>query len=314
MLLFYIDESGTPEIFGNSQQFVLAAVGLPIDFWQKADQALQRVKSHYGMREDDEVHVAWMCRTYKEQVAIENFELLSPDARRAAVRTERANFINGRKKDAKAEKDEAKKRKLLKSITEAKKLFNKTEAYIHLTEKERRQFVRDLAKIVGSWGNARIFAEVIDKSNYTPPIHTLTPTTQAFEQLVLRIEKFLEKKSSRGHNARGILIYDNNPSVASQLTQNMKNYFRRGTFLSQVKHLVEVPLFIDSSFSGMVQIADLCAYALRRYVEFNEKDLVELIAPRFDRNPKTQEILGIRHYTANTQCSCMFPHKHTRIA
>lgn len=312
MHLFYIDESGTPETSGNSKQFVLAAIGLPIDFWREADQALQRIKFRYGIKEEEEVHVAWMCRTYHEQTCIENFEKLSAEERRLAVKAERAKFINTRKKEAKAEKDETKKRKILKTISDAKKLFNKTEAYTHLTETERRQFVRDLAEIVGRWKDVRIFAEIIDKSNYTPPAHSLTPTTQAFEQVVLRIEKFLEKKSSWRHNTRGILIYDNNPSVASQLTLNMKNYFKKGTFLSSVKHLVEVPLFIDSSFSGMVQIADLCAYALRRYVEFNEKELVDLISPRFDKKPRTHHILGVRHYTSNTECQCIFPHKHPR--
>ena len=29
-------------------------------------------------------------------------------------------------------------------------------------------------------------------------------------------------------------------------------------------HIIETPLFVDSTLTGMVQIADLCAYALKR--------------------------------------------------
>jgi len=62
----------------------------------------------------------------------------------------------------------------------------------------------------------------------------------------------------------------------------------------------------------MVQVADLCSYALRRYLENNETGLFEKIFPRADR--KDGKVVGVRHFTNPTKpCTCkicasrMFP-------
>jgi len=51
----------------------------------------------------------------------------------------------------------------------------------------------------------------------------------------------------------------------------------------------------------MVQIADLCAYSLRRYLENGEEDLFDHIFKRADR--KGNKVVGIRHFASRT-CSC----------
>lgn len=47
----------------------------------------------------------------------------------------------------------------------------------------------------------------------------------------------------------------------------MRSFQARGTLWTDVDHIVETPFFVDSELTRMVQIADLCAYALRRYVD-----------------------------------------------
>jgi hypothetical protein len=42
-----------------------------------------------------------------------------------------------------------------KAYKQARKTYNQTEAYIHLTLKERRAFISDLAKCVSGWGFPR---------------------------------------------------------------------------------------------------------------------------------------------------------------
>jgi hypothetical protein len=51
----------------------------------------------------------------------------------------------------------------------------------------------------------------------------------------------------------------------------------------------------------MVQIADLCSYALRRYLENNEDFLFDLIFQRADR--KDGRVVGVRHFTPHG-CKC----------
>ena len=52
----------------------------------------------------------------------------------------------------------------------------------------------------------------------------------------------------------------------------------------------------------MVQVADLCSYALRRYFENNEAELLLNIYDRADR--KDGKVVGVRHFS-DAKCSCL---------
>jgi hypothetical protein len=57
----------------------------------------------------------------------------------------------------------------------------------------------------------------------------------------------------------------------------------------------------------MVQVADLCAYALRRYLENKEEELFILVFHRADRVGK--RVLGVRHFT-DDNCPCHICETH----
>ncbi len=294
MFLFYVDESGTPECPGVSDHFVLASIGIPVDKWTKCDREINQLKMSYGLS-DAEIHVGWMVRHYKEQEEIEGFEKLTAAERREAVLAAREETIQKRKAEG-------------KELKQYKKNYAQTEGYIHLTHYERKRFLCELSCLVGKWNFARIFAEIIDKNEYSPPKPALTPDIQAFEQIVIRIEKYLKSISNNKDRVkrRGLIIHDNNPSVAKQHTKNMNSYHKKGTFLAGVHHIIETPLFVDSTLTGMVQIADLCAYALKRYAEKGEEDFLKPLLPRIDR--VRDSLVGVRHYTSRQYCKCFFCH------
>lgn len=60
----------------------------------------------------------------------------------------------------------------------------------------------------------------------------------------------------------------------------------------------------------MVQIADLCAFALRRYLENGEEELFNLVFKRGDRD-SSGRCVGIRHYTDKTHCTCKICSNHS---
>ena len=60
----------------------------------------------------------------------------------------------------------------------------------------------------------------------------------------------------------------------------------------------------------MVQIADVCAYALRRYLENGDEKLFDLIFQRADR--KDDVVVGIRHFT-KPHCPCKICIAHRKI-
>lgn len=190
----------------------------------------------------------------------------------------------------------------------SKKNFRQTESYIHLTLDERRRFVRAVATRIGGWGYARLFADCIDKIHFDPTLHPYAVDGVAFEQVVSRFEQFLNSTGAEQQNF-GLLIHDNNQTVAKKHTEMMKSFYERGTLWVEINNVVETPLFVDSALTGMVQIADLCAYALRRYVEQGETGLFDSIFRRADR--RGEVVVGVRHF-AQQPCSCRVCVAHTR--
>ncbi|MFH0795278.1 MAG: DUF3800 domain-containing protein [bacterium] len=86
MYLCYIDESGTPDIPGNTSHYVLAGLSIPISSWRDCDEKVERIKNRFGL-EGTEIHVAWMLRPYLEQTRIPNFDVMDHGQRRSQVRS-----------------------------------------------------------------------------------------------------------------------------------------------------------------------------------------------------------------------------------
>ncbi len=135
---------------------------------------------------------------------------------------------------------------------------------------------------------------------------------QSFEQIVSRFEQYLQLTGKNSPApSYGLLIHDNNETVAKKHTELMKRFHQDGTLWVNVKNIIETPLFVDSQLTSMVQIADLCGYALRRYLENKEEDLFDLVFQRADR--KDGVVVGVRHFT-NLNCSCKICGAHRKTA
>lgn len=80
----YIDESGTPQIPGNTSHYVLCGISIPVKDWKKCDIAINKIKSKYGLA-DMEIHTGWIIRSYLEQTKISGFEQMSYEDRRSEV-------------------------------------------------------------------------------------------------------------------------------------------------------------------------------------------------------------------------------------
>ncbi len=291
MYLCYLDESGTADIPGSTSHYVLAGLSIPYSNWKNQDKEIEQIKGKYGLQ-DTELHVGWMLRQYKEESKIPNFLKLSFTQRRSKVKQlQKATLLRLQKTGGSAHK-------------QVKKNFAQTDGYIHLTYQERVQVVMEVATRVSRWGNARLFAECVDKVFFDPARTGRTVAEQAFEQVVTRFEHYLQligAKDPIPELCYGLLIHDNNETVAKRHTALMKDYYKKGTSYLSLERTIETPLFVDSQLTCMVQIADLCAYGLRRYLENGEENIFKLVMKRADR--KQGELVGIRHYT-DSSCTC----------
>jgi Protein of unknown function (DUF3800) len=291
MYLCYIDESGTSDIPGNTSHFVLAGLSIPIWHWKTSDRDISDVLSHYGLC-GKELHTAWLLRSYLEQSRIPGFSQLTYDSRRAAVEQARTRELLRLQANPRTRK----------AYQQQKKTFAHTSDYIHLTRQERLDLIRKVADKVATWGYARLFAECVDKNFFDPSKSKNTIGEQAFEQVISRFEKYLDNINEGPPNqVFGLLVHDNNETVAKKHTDLMRRFHQQGTLWTSIARIVETPLFVDSRLTSMVQVADLCAYALRRYFENHESDLFNRIYPRADR--VVGKVVGIRHYTLPT-CPC----------
>jgi hypothetical protein len=289
----YIDESGTPQIPGNTSHYVLAGLAIPISFWKQCEAGITKIKQKYNLL-DAEVHTGWIFRRYLEQSKIPNFDQLDYSQRRHQVgKLRKTEILRLQKSQNKAH------------YRQTKKNYKQTEAYIHLTHQERLDFLYELADLVGNWSFCRLFAECIDKIHFNPERAKFSVDEQALEQIVSRFEQYLKivSKSRKTIKFFGALIHDNNETVSKKHTVLMKRFHKFGTLWTSIEHIIETPLFVNSELTNLVQIADLCSFALRRYFENDEDELLMRIEKRFDR--KNGKIVGARHFT-HDDCNCEF--------
>jgi hypothetical protein len=283
----YLDESGTPELSGSTTHLVLVALVIPGHTWKAKDQEILAIKQEFGL-DQRELHAAWLSRRYVEQEHIAGFAGLSYADRTKAVEAAREVWLL--------------KRAALKgvaSLRELKKNLAKTAPYVHLTHAERREVLRRVAEAVGRWTDAVLFAECIDKQALSRA-GTTPPFEEAFDQVVTRFHRYLTRQRPQEY---GLLVQDQNDTVSERLTTLMRQFHQRGTrWTGQIPLLVETPLFVDSRLTSMVQVADLCSYALRRYVENAEQQLFDLVYSRGDCHQG--RCVGIRHYRGGKACSC----------
>ncbi|MCE5254187.1 MAG: DUF3800 domain-containing protein [Actinomycetia bacterium] len=292
MHILYMDESGIEDLGAGTSHFVLLGLAIPAVQWKSLDAALLGIKSAYGLR-DTEIHSGWMHRRYSEQESIAGFEELDSAARRSAAEAavrKRAGTI-GVLSDQ-------------KKVKSYRRESRQIRPYLHLTRDERLECLESLARELASWSDVRIFADAISKPDFKPA-GPATPYEMAFEQVLTRFQVFLSAV-----NSTGIVVHDNNATAAPRLTKLARKFHADGTLYRKITHIVETPLFVDSGLTSMIQIADLCSFALRRLLENDEHRLWDIVEPCVDRRHGVS--VGVRHYTGSRRCKCCVCLAHGR--
>ena len=142
------------------------------------------------------------------------------------------------------------------------------------------------------------FAVVVDKQAVSPD----DPVERAFEEICNRFNLFLARLYRQGDKHRGLVVMDK--SRYEEALQGLARRFRdQGTRWGNLRNLAEVPLFVDSTASRLIQIADLLAWAVWRRYEQNDTRYFDRIAQRFDTEDGV--IHGLVHFKRPTeQCMC----------
>ena len=255
-----------------------------------------KLKEKYYLQ-NAEIHTGWIMWPYLEQSKIPDFDKLNHATRVYEVE----KYRNG-------ELLRLNNPKTINQYHKAKKNYRQTKDYIHLTYSERKTFITEIAALIGSWKFCRLFSESIDKLHFNPVIAKDSIDEQAFEQVVTRFEHYLKIYSKTSQEKQyGLLIHDNNDTVKTKHTNIMKQFHRIGTLWVDIENIIETPFFVDSQLTSMVQLADVCAYAIRRYVEKKEDYLFKEIFKIADK--KHDKVVGVRHFTSKN-CGCEICKSH----
>lgn len=154
---------------------------------------------------------------------------------------------------------------------------------------------------------ARFFGAVIHKGAVSPD----DPMEFAFEQVCNRFDRYLGRLHQRDDTQRGLIILDES-SHETSLQRLARDFRRDGHRWGKLRNLAEVPLFVDSRATRMIQFADLIAYALRQNYENDESRLFDLIAPKFDTEGGV--VHGLVHTIPSSErCDCFACRNRRRV-
>lgn len=146
---------------------------------------------------------------------------------------------------------------------------------------DRQQAIKDALQLGvtdRSTKNVRLFGAVIKKSAASGQ----DPVELAFEQLTSRFDLFLKRIFAKHNDAqRGLILLDKS-STENRIQTLAREFKYEGHSWGKTKNYAEVPVFLDSKASRLIQLADLVAFALFRFHEFGDKSYYDVIKHNFD--------------------------------
>ena len=268
MYICFTDESGTPEFRKSNEPFVLAGVVVRAEQWAEIDSKFVELKSKYELEHNAELHAAWLDAEIKEQDRIPNFVAMTSAARRTAVQT----LWDARSKEAAKKKED---RKWLK------RQIKGLSPYFHLTYSDRRRFLEDCCDLLKSQDEACLVVKAIDtECNKESDLTFIS----AFRDFFWAFQRFLKTKTASHPASRemGLLVHDtcDKTMLAKTVVQVLGDAPIK--IKGEPRTICPAPLFVDSQHTSMVQFADLCAYAVRSYLDGKGEHLFNRIESLFD--------------------------------
>jgi hypothetical protein len=243
-----------------------------------------------------ELHAKDICGSIEEQNEVPGFDTLSAKERRErtlAVMKLKLATLTGSKRRAYA------------------KRIRGRQPVLHLNRAERSRLYQEILDAIAGVSGLRIFFDAAEKRQVLKKhgMH-ISASEVAFEHVVGRFVAYMNRVGFAEHRQTyGRLIMDDDPKDESLFRSLHQKYCRLGHDLGRVKGRIGTPSFVDSSKSLGIQAADICAYAIRRYIENwnkagdHEKTQFLRIFGRVDR--VEGRLHGARHLIRTDRCRCL---------
>jgi hypothetical protein len=126
--------------------------------------------------------------------------------------------------------------------------------------------------------DVRLFAAALCKQNFSGQ----DIAHEAFTQLCSRFDLFLMRiYRVKSEKQRGLIIFDKS-STEARIQTLAREFKYSGHQYGVIRNYAEVPVFLDSKASRLIQLADLIAFAIFRHFEHNDSQFFEIIEHCFD--------------------------------
>jgi hypothetical protein len=168
-----------------------------------------------------------------------------------------------------------------------------------IRKEDRKSAYREALSVLGGSSQVHLFGAAIHKAAVSPT----DAMEYAFEQICNRFDRFLGRLHKAKNTQRGLIILDES-SYETSLQGLARDFRTQGHRWGQLYNISDVPFFVNSKATRMIQYADMIAHAVRRYYENGESAYFDLISGRFDAVGGV--IHGLIHYTPSGQiCNCL---------
>lgn len=174
-----------------------------------------------------------------------------------------------------------------------------------LTDKRQRvaliERVLLLLRTANAYPDIVAFACAVHKPSF--PNHD--PVELAYEEIADRFNKYLERISPSPGKELGLIVLDKSTHEASLQHLARKIRAEGSRWGGYMKAICEVPMFVDSHSSRIIQLADHIAYAVFRYYDQNDRTYFKCFSERFDRDgPRNYGL--VHKQTVNSYCECPY--------
>ena len=174
----------------------------------------------------------------------------------------------------------------------------KTTPWDTFFDKRRRvEIIKNVLLVLKrAFSDTTIFACAIHKLSFPRE----DPVLMAYEHISGKFNLHLEQL---GNDQLGLIILDNSSyeTGLQNLAKNVRQVGNRWGF--QLHRIIEVPLFVDSRASRIIQLADHVAYAIFRRYNSGDLTYFNCIEDRFYEKDGVMHGLIHRHDKART-CTC----------
>jgi hypothetical protein len=134
-----------------------------------------------------------------------------------------------------------------------------------------------LAVVAKSHPSNTLFGAAVRKPTADPD----SAVDIAFEEVCRRFDRYLKRLHRAGQTHRGIIVFDK-ATYESDIQSLAIDFRSVGGEWGVINNLCEVPLFLDSKASRLVQLADLVSFAIYRFHERQDSRFVDIVQDRFD--------------------------------